>query len=269
MKGRQVQLVEPKVFLIGETSLVPGGLEAYLKHLETQWKFPDDANSASEIIPEVMGRICYRSWEPGMNPNVTKVRQGNQKYLDNIKVQKHGSVMEHVNFNFIFADVSRVFTHELITHRVGTAKSQESLRYVRLDKMSAYFPMVFEGDDGAKALFENTMNDLEIVQKFLGQYFKLSEESDFGKKKRITSAMRRLAPEGVATTVGWSANARTLYNVIQRRTSPHAEEEIRRVFGRVAEIVRQRYPNLFGDLVPQEAGSEKGVYWYASPNGEI
>jgi len=264
-----MKFVEPKVFLIGETSLVPGGLEAYLKHIGTKWVYPDDANSAAEIIPEVMGRICYRSWEAGMNPNVTKVRQGNEQYLSNIKAQKHGSVLEHVNFSFIFADVSRVFTHELITHRVGTAKSQESLRYVRLDKLSAYFPMVFEGDDGASALFEKTIEDLETMQKFLGQYFKLDEEKDFGRKKRITSAMRRLAPEGVATTVGWTANGRTLYNVIQRRTSPHAEEEIRRVFGLVAGIVRERYPNLFGDLVPQEEGAEKGVFWYASPNGEI
>ena len=204
-----------------------------------------------------------------MNPNVTKIRQGNQLYLDNIKAQKHGSVLEHVNFSFIFADVSRVFTHELITHRVGTAKSQESLRYVRLDKLSAYFPMVFEGDEEATQIFEKTIEDLEYMQKVLGSYFKLDEEKNFERKKRITSAMRRLAPEGVATTIGWTANGRTLYNVIQRRTSPHAEEEIRRVFGQVAEIVRDRYPNLFADLVPQEVGGEKGVYWYASPNGEV
>jgi thymidylate synthase (FAD) len=262
-----MQFVEPKVFLIGETSLVPGGLEAYLAHIGTKWG--QDTSSAAELIPEVMGRICYRSWEAGMNPNVTKIRPGNKPYLNNIKAQKHGSVLEHVNFNFIFADVSRVFTHELITHRVGTAKSQESLRYVRLDKLSAYFPMIFEGDEGATRVFEKTLEDLEVMQKFLGQYFKLDEEEDFGRKKRITSAMRRVAPEGVATTVGWTANGRTLYNVIQRRTSPHAEEEIRVVFNKVAEIVRERYPNLFGDLVPQEAGNEKGVYWYASPNGEV
>lgn len=264
-----MEFVEPKVFLIGETSLVPGGLEAYLAHIGTKWNVPPDANSAGEIIPEVMGRICYRSWEPGMNPNVTKVREGNEQYLNNIKAQKHGSVLEHVNFSFIFADVSRVFTHELITHRVGTAKSQESLRYVRLDKLSAYFPMVFEGDMASTRMFEQTLEDLEVTQKFLGLYFKLDEEKDFGRKKRITSAMRRLAPEGVATTIGWTVNGRALYNIIQRRTSPHAEEEIRRVFGQVADIVRKRYPNLFGDLVPQKEGAEEGVFWYASPNGEV
>lgn len=265
-----MKLVYPKTFLIAETTLIPEGLKDYLTHIGTKW-FPavEGSKSDAEIIPEVMGRICYRSWEPGMNPNVTKVRQGNEQYLKNIKAQKHGSVLEHSNFSFIFADVSRVFTHELITHRVGTAKSQESLRYVRLNNISAYFPMVFEGDAGATELFEKTISDLEIFQKFFGQYFKLDDEKDFGRKKRITSAMRRLLPEGVATTIGWTANGRTLYNVIQRRTSPHAEEEIRVVFNQVAEILRERYPNLFGDLVPTKEGAEKNVFWYQSPYGEV
>ena len=130
-----MEYVEHKVFLVGETRIVEDGLKAYLKHAGVEdwwWECPSD----SEMICEVMGRLCYRSFVPGLNPNVSKVREGNDVYLKNILNVGHGSVIEHPVLNFVFADVSRVFTHELVRHRAGTATSQESLRFVRLDKLT-------------------------------------------------------------------------------------------------------------------------------------
>ncbi|MBV9282776.1 MAG: FAD-dependent thymidylate synthase, partial [Chloroflexi bacterium] len=43
----------------------------------------------------------------------------NREYLANIVNQEHGSVLEHVVWNFIITGVSRSFTHELVRHRVG------------------------------------------------------------------------------------------------------------------------------------------------------
>ena len=40
---------------------------------------------------------------------------------------------------------------------------------------------------------------------------------------------------------------RTLRHVIEQRTAPWAEEEIRLVFGKIAEIAIETWPNLFGD----------------------
>ena len=40
---------------------------------------------------------------------------------------------------------------------------------------------------------------------------------------------------------------RTLRHVIEQRTAPWAEEEIRLVFAKIAEIAVERWPNLFGD----------------------
>ena len=66
--------------------------------------------------------------------------------------------------------------------------------------------------------------------------------------------MRRIAPDGLATTIGWSANPRTLRWVLEMRTAPEAEEEIRLVFGKVGEILVARYPNLFGDFTVEMVG---------------
>jgi thymidylate synthase (FAD) len=118
-----MEFVQPKVFLVGETRIVEDGLQAYLAHVGAP-EWTTDATSDSERLCEVMGRLCYRSFAPGLNPNVTRVREGNGPYLGNIVNVGHGSVLEHASLNFIFADVSRVFTHELVRHRAGTAMSQ-------------------------------------------------------------------------------------------------------------------------------------------------
>jgi thymidylate synthase (FAD) len=59
--------------------------------------------------------------------------------------------------------------------------------------------------------------------------------------------MRRLAPDGVATGLVWTANIRALRHTIEMRTDPGAEEEIRLVFGKIGEIMRAEAPALFGD----------------------
>jgi thymidylate synthase (FAD) len=258
--------VEPKVFLIGETKIIEEGLEAYLKHLGVpDWK--SDAPSDSEKLIEVMGRLCYRSFKPGLNKNVTKIREKNSDYIANILNVKHGSVIEHPVMNFIFADVSRVFTHELVRHRSGVAISQESLRFVRLDNLGQWLPTVIRENEKAVEIFNETFNHLEGLQIKLAELFSLdSEGMPFAIKKEITSALRRIAPIGLATTIGWSANPRTIRWVLEMRTHPTAEEEIRFVFGKVGEIMIKRYPNLFSDF---EVIMENGLPWYKPKNSKV
>lgn len=257
--------VEPKVFLIGETRVVDDGLQAYLDHLG----IPDwisDAPTDVEKIPEIMGRVCYRSFIAGMNKNVTKVREHNKAYLENIVNVGHGSVLEHSQVNFIFSDVSRVFTHELVRHRVGVGISQESLRFVRLDDLGLWLPTVITENSEAVEIFVNTYEQLEQLQLQLAKLYKLDDAgTPFDVKKIVTSAMRRIAPEGLATTIGWSANIRTLRWLLELRTAPSAEEEIRLVFGKVAAILIERYAHLFGDFQAVEAN---GLPHYV-PAGEM
>jgi len=241
-----MEIVEPKVFLIAETKLDNEGLLEYLKDLNVldySWSAPSD----SEALCEMMGRLCYRSFKPGLNPNVTKVRTGNDVYLKNIINTGHGSVLEHASVSFIFKDVSRVFTHELVRHRSGVAISQESLRFVRLDKLSAYVPIQIEENEEAMSLFMDTFDKLEEVQKQLADIYDIENTDDFARKKELTSAFRRVAPIGLATTIGWTCNMRALRHIIELRTSPHAEIELRVVFAKVFDIVKDKYPNIFGD----------------------
>lgn len=260
-----MQFVQPKVFLVGETRIIDEGLQAYLDHLGVgDWS--TDAPSDGEKLCEVMGRLCYRSFKPGLNPNVTRVREGNDVYLRNIVNTGHGSVLEHASMNFIFADVSRVFTHELVRHRAGTAMSQESLRFVRLDKLSAYAPVHIRENEAGMEIFSEAIKQLEQVQIKLAEVYDIDNEAKFDVKKKLTSAFRRVAPEGVATTIGWSVNFRALRHVIEMRTDPHAEEEIRVVFAQVFDIVRKRYPNMFSDY---EVTEIDGLPHVKSPSRKV
>jgi thymidylate synthase (FAD) len=140
-------------------------------------------------------------------------------------------------------------THELVRHRAGTAISQESLRFVRLTEIPMWVPPEFRDNPEALAIFEEVVAKTEEAQRRLADVLEV-EGRPFHEKKVLTSAMRRVAPDGVATTVIWTANARTLRWVIEARTEPGAEVEIRLVFGKVADIMKKEAPHLFGDFTP-------------------
>ena len=77
----------------------------------------------------------------------------------------------------------------------------------------------------------------------------------FDVKKEVTSALRRLAPIGLSTDIVWTANVRTLRHVIELRTAPGAEEELRLVFDQVAERMRAEAPALFQDFTRTDDGA--------------
>ena len=242
--------VEPQIFVIASTQVEQPGVDAFLKHIGfPNWK--SDAPSDAERLTEIMGKACYDSWDVTANPNLTMVRTHNDSYIRNILDKGDGSVLEHAWVSFMFCDVSRVFTHELVRHRVGTAISQQSLRFVRLTGINWYAPMVVKETPEVMELYARTIEELSQLQRDLAEMFDLDRDNkrglSFDQKKKLTSTMRRLAPEGLATRIGWSCDMRTLRHVIEQRTAPWAEEEIRVVFGKVGHIARERWPNLFGD----------------------
>src|ERR1035437_3563405 len=141
---------KPEVFLISSPSLDWKEIRKYLAKVSIRtetysndWadrvEFNEDVTDGDALV-ELGGRLCYRSWIPGANVNVTKIRENTQDYLGNVLKSGHGSVTEHANYSFIFDDVSRVFTHEMVRHRAGVAVSQESMRFVRLTDIPFWFP---------------------------------------------------------------------------------------------------------------------------------
>ncbi|ASU83681.1 thymidylate synthase (FAD) [Nocardiopsis gilva YIM 90087] len=247
--------VEPEVHLVARPQLDYDEVARYLADVGGQsWLERldrgdlDSALNDPQNLAEFAGRLCYRSWEPGLNPNVTRVRTDQDKYLSNILASMHGSVLEHVSFSFVLHNVSRVLTHELIRHRPGVAISQESLRFVRLTDLPFWFPDWAQEDPELMKRASDMLAQMEEFQYWMAEHFGLDDEGvKFAEKKHKTSFMRRFAPEGVATGLVWTANVRTLRHTLEARTAPGAEEEIRLLFGKIGEALKAEAPALFGD----------------------
>ena len=73
-------------------------------HLRVQWI---GEGSDGEKLAEFAGRLCYMSQR---NPANRTTRE----YLENIKKQAHGSVLEHANYSLLLEGISRSLTHELV-----------------------------------------------------------------------------------------------------------------------------------------------------------
>ena len=239
--------VEPLVIKLAETRLEEKGVQDFAKFYgATDWlnRVRPAQTNDGEFLIELAGRSCYKSFGLGLNPNVTRIREDSRDYLTNVLQKGDGSVLEHATVTFAFLNVSRIMTHELVRHRAGTAISQESLRYVRPREVNVWVPPDIQS---ASKEFQETVEVITKHYRDLEALFDWDEMS-FEQKKRVTSALRRILPDGIATNIIWTANHRTIRWVVEMRTDPAAEIEIRKVFGKVAEICIQDYPNLYADF---------------------
>lgn len=139
-------------------------------------------------------------------------------------------------------------SHNFVANGIVTHNSQTSGRYCTVEDAELVIPPELEDaltQEGISVGDEMRMI-LADLKRSVAQWrkaLKLDDPStDFATKKRLTSALRRIMPNGATNEIGWSCNIRSLRHVIEMRTSRHAEWEIRQVFHDVAEIVRERWP---------------------------
>jgi thymidylate synthase (FAD) len=246
--------VKPKVYLVGYTTVNQAGLLEYLAETD-QLEFQNEITEAldqgldlGEILCSFYAKACYASLTTKKNKNITKTRA----IYDNIVGildSGHGSVTEHCSLNFMITNCSRVFTHELVRHRVGSAFSQTSGRYVRTDELNVVIDPILEP---AYDLVEEARLYLEGWYKRLEQRLKIDEVKDFTTKKKLTSAMRRMLPNGQSNEMGVSLNIRALRHTIEMRTSRHAEWEIREIYNQIYKIVKRKYKAMFVDAKEEE-----------------
>ena len=241
------KFVEPKVYWVGYQNineaevrryLKDSGNEDFLQSMGAAWKA---GLTDAEILCSMFAKLCYKSLTLGHNENISRVRDIEDNIRNCFDVG-HGSVFEHVNFNFIIADCSRVFTHELVRHRVGTAFSQNSGRFIRLDEIDIVFDPILEPI--RDFCLEKQTYDEEWYKR-AAEAIGLKDIKNFTQKKKITSALRRFAPNGQSNEIGFSVNLRSLRHTIMMRTGRHAEWEIRKVFEQIYLLLKHAHPTIF------------------------
>ncbi len=241
--------VTPKAYMIASTEVRGEQMQDALNELGVG-SWTTDADDDAAMLTEFAGKSCYMSFDTSLNRNLTKVgTRNNHDYIQQgIVANKHGSVLEHSTVTFFLKDVSRVVTHELVRHRAGAAYSQTSGRYVRLDQVQMYLPLDIAVEPRAVAVFERAIRQMEENTRELAEIFQLDTRS-FAEKKRYTSAFRRLIGNGQANHIVVTANHRAWRHMIEMRTDPHAEEEIRLVFADISKQLREKFSAIYADAV--------------------
>lgn len=234
--------VQPKTFIVGVTQPDMDGILAYLEATD-QVEFLEDlvaANAAhgSICLASMYAKMCYKSLVLGKNSNVSKIRS----IKDNIKgtfKSGHGSVFEHVSVNFMTMNCSRIFSHQLVRHRVGTAYSQASGHYCTTEDLQMVLP-----PDMPEVVQYVYRKELEVIKNIIAQSRDAIGVPVMAMKERkwFTSHLRRLLPDGASQEMGWTMNVRALRNTLELRTHPANEWEIRKVFTDVGRMILSRWP---------------------------
>jgi thymidylate synthase (FAD) len=245
------QLLQPKTYFVGATAVDAAEILRYLRDTdqaefaEAMQQAIEEGLSDGEILCSFYAKLCYAALTTRKNENISKVRDISAN-IEGTILSGHGSVFEHVYLNFVVSNCSRVFTHELVRHRVGTSFSQTSGRYVRSDKLDLVIDPILD------PINVEIMDLQEHLEKWYANAVdKMGLSADgmpFDKKKKITSALRRMLPNGQANEMGFGLNLRSLRHLIALRTSRHAEWEIRLVFNQIYELVCAKYPVMFHDV---------------------
>jgi thymidylate synthase (FAD) len=191
---------------------------------------------------------CYMSF------GSHQFRKTNADYIGNLVNQEHGSVLEHAVYDLIITGVSRSFTHELIRHRAGTGVSQLSQRYV--DESTADFvePAIIADDPELHGTWLAAVEAMHESYKMLVAKLAAkvqAEHPDLGRTSRMKmarEAARSILPNATETKLMFSANARALRWIMTLRGGEGAEPEIRRFAVKLARVMREEAPVLFGDM---------------------
>jgi thymidylate synthase (FAD) len=210
-------------------------------HLAVQWQ---GEATGGERLAEFAGRICYMSQHnPAQRPTA--------EYLDNIKKQGHGSVLEHAVYVLLIEGISRSCSHELVRHRAGFGYSQLSQRYVDESHAAFVVPPAIQGDAALEAEWERQMTAAQeayvrAVESLIKRYEWVSDK--IHRRKMAREAARSVLPNGTETKIVVSANARAWRTMLELRCGEGAELEIRRMAIAALRVLQQEAPAFFSDF---------------------
>jgi len=227
------------------------------KHLAVSWR--GDATDG-ERLAEFAGRLCYMSQA---NP----AKRTTAEYLDNIKKQGHGSVLEHAVYVLLLEGISRSCSHELVRHRAGFGYSQLSQRYVDESHAAFVVPPAMLGDEpletawlaqvtAAQAAYGRAVDDL------MRRYDWVADKVH--RRKMAREAARSLLPNATETKIVVSANVRAWRTMLELRCGEGAEQEIRRMAVAILRVLGAEAPLLFSDfeIYTAEDGAEAARVTY-------
>jgi len=203
-----------------------GGTGAYSGKVELMSITPN----AQDVIERAC-RTCYLSFNRYHPPAST------EELIKKVIRKGHHSVLEHALATFRIKGGSRVFTHELVRHRI-MSPSQESQRYVEYGKTKEFEYVV-------PPTIQNTEFE-DRFKKLAQETFSLYQEmvkADIPKEDS-----RYILPNATTSEIVISANFRELRHIFEIRCVERAHWEIRQVCLGILKIMKEQAPIVFWDF---------------------
>lgn len=231
----------PEYFTAPRVTLLARPAFAEPPHLPVEWQ---GESTDGEQLAEFAGRLCYMSQH---NP----AHRATREYIENIKKQGHGSVLEHANYSLLLEGVSRSLTHELVRHRAGFAYSQLSQRYVDESHAAFVVPPAIIGDEALEQAWRAQVESAQeayvsLVAQLMDRYAWVT--SKVHRRKMAREAARGVLPNSTETKIVVTGNARSWRTMLELRTSEGAEMEIRRAALAILRRLQAEAPGFFSDF---------------------
>jgi thymidylate synthase (FAD) len=209
-------------------------------HLPVNWM---GESTDGERLAEFAGRLCYMSQK---NPASRATRE----YLENIKRQRHGSVLEHAAYSLLLEGVSRALSHELVRHRTASY-SQLSQRYVDESEANFVVPPAILGDVALEATWRAEMERAQaayvgLVAELMTRYAWIADRVH--RRKMAREAARGVLPNSTETKIVVTANARAWRTMLELRAGEGADLEIRRLAIAILRALQAEAPGFFSDF---------------------
>jgi thymidylate synthase (FAD) len=186
----------------------------------------------AEQVIELACRTCYLSFHRFQPPNST------EELIKKIIRKKHHSVLEHALATFRIKGGSRVFTHELVRHRL-MSPSQESQRYVEYGKVRNF-----------DAVLPPTIEQGGFKDRYIDMTARLVEFYEEMVKAGVPKEdARYILPNGTTSEIVISANFREFRHIFEVRCNPRAHWEIRQICMMMLEVMKKEAPIVFDDFI--------------------
>lgn len=223
-------------------------------HAHPTYQLPDDGNAAERLVATA-GKVCYDTYGVDGNPV--------NRHVQNLVAQGHFSVIEHVHVGVFIEGISRGCSHELVRHRHFNW-SQRSTRYTEETGAAIVLEPYYADIYNRGEEFHSCSDEALLIRGFLEQaeeaiavyaeQVKLldrlapPEMSARDKRKWCRGKARQLLPHALETRLVMTGNMLSWRQFFIKRTSRHAEPEMRRLAEKLFKTVTPTMASAFFDL---------------------
>jgi thymidylate synthase (FAD) len=189
----------------------------------------------AEDVIEKACRTCYLSFHRYNPPSST------EELIKKVIRKGHHSVLEHAYATFRIKGGSRVFTHEMVRHRL-MSPSQESQRYVEYGKTKEFEFVIPPSVE--KTSFKDRFKKVALELK---DFYEEMVRTGIPKEDA-----RYILPNATVSEIVVSANFRELRHIFEVRCVERAHWEIREICLEILKIMKKVAPIVFWDFIIDE-----------------